>query len=90
MQLQGKRALITGGALGFGAGIVQKFVAEGAKVVIFDLQREGADELISELPRGGQPSSIMVFEGDVRQREDVERGAAFALEEMGGLDIPRQ
>ena len=42
MRLEGKTAIVTGGASGFGAGIVRKFVAEGARVVIADVNGEGA------------------------------------------------
>ena len=39
-ELIGKVAIVTGGALGIGAGIVEKFVAEGARVVIADIERD--------------------------------------------------
>lgn len=52
MRLLGERAIVTGGASGFGAGIVRRFVAEGARVAIADLNREAAEALASEL---GEP-----------------------------------
>ncbi|MEL7047857.1 MAG: SDR family NAD(P)-dependent oxidoreductase, partial [Pseudomonadota bacterium] len=45
MRLSGKSAIVTGGASGFGEGIARKFVAEGAKVLIADLNLEGAERL---------------------------------------------
>jgi 3-oxoacyl-[acyl-carrier protein] reductase len=44
MRLAGKTAIVTGGASGFGAGIVRKFVAEGARVMIADLNTDLAQE----------------------------------------------
>ncbi|MFT4712792.1 MAG: 3-oxoacyl-[acyl-carrier protein] reductase [Candidatus Azotimanducaceae bacterium] len=49
MKLAGKNAIVTGGASGFGAGIVTRFVAEGAKVAIVDLNETAANELIEAL-----------------------------------------
>ncbi|MET0709161.1 MAG: SDR family NAD(P)-dependent oxidoreductase, partial [Tardiphaga sp.] len=45
MRLQGLTAIVTGGASGFGAGIAQAYVREGAKVVILDLNGEGAKKV---------------------------------------------
>ena len=42
MRLAGKTAIVTGGASGFGAGIVRKFAAEGARVMVADLNAGGA------------------------------------------------
>jgi 3-oxoacyl-[acyl-carrier protein] reductase len=42
MRLAGKCAIVTGGASGFGLGIVDKFLAEGARVMIADINGEGA------------------------------------------------
>ena len=49
MRLQEKTAIVTGGASGFGEGIVRKFLAEGARVVIADLNGEAANALAGEL-----------------------------------------
>ena len=49
MRLSGKTAIVTGGASGFGEGIARKFVAEGANVLIADLNIEGAERLADEL-----------------------------------------
>ena len=42
LRLEGKAAIVTGGAQGFGAGIVDKFIAEGAKVLVADIQGDKA------------------------------------------------
>ena len=49
MRLQGKTAIVTGGAQGFGAGIVRKFAAEGAFVIVADMNLVGATEIAAEV-----------------------------------------
>lgn len=49
MRLAGKTALVTGGAQGFGAGIVRKFAAEGAFVILADMNLEGATVIAAEV-----------------------------------------
>ena len=49
MRLQDKVAVVTGGASGFGAGIVRKFAEEGARVVVADLNVNGAHEIAAEV-----------------------------------------
>ncbi len=51
MSLQGKVALITGGGTGLGAAIAQRFVADGAKVVITGRRENKLEEMLSALPR---------------------------------------
>ena len=48
MRLDGKTAIVTGGASGFGEGIVRKFLAEGARVMIADLNEEAAEHIAAE------------------------------------------
>ncbi|MCP5380847.1 MAG: SDR family oxidoreductase [Kordiimonadaceae bacterium] len=66
MRLKDKIAIITGGASGFGAGIVRKFAAEGAKVVIADLNITLAEDLADELGE-----NVMAVEVDVSDGESV-------------------
>ena len=80
MRLAGKVAIVTGGASGFGAGIVRKFAAEGAKVLIADLNLEGAEALAREL---GQKAAHV----DVSKDGSVNQLAAAALMAFGKVDI---
>ena len=80
MRLQGKTAIVTGGASGFGAGIVRKFVAEGARVLIADINGEAAAAVAKEL--GAR--SVQV---DVSKDASVNAMAATALATFGRLDI---
>jgi 3-oxoacyl-[acyl-carrier protein] reductase len=82
MRLEHKTAIVTGGASGFGAGIVRKFIAEGARVLIADINAEAAAALARELGE-----SAMAFGVDVSKRDSVEAMAAFALQAFGRLDI---
>jgi 3-oxoacyl-[acyl-carrier protein] reductase len=58
MRLQGKTAVVTGGASGFGAGIVRKFLAEGAQVMIADLNGPGAMDLAEKLGATACPVDV--------------------------------
>jgi 3-oxoacyl-[acyl-carrier protein] reductase len=82
MRLQGKTALVTGGASGFGAEIAATFAREGAKVVILDLNGEGAKSVAEGI--GGAARAVA---GDVTRAEDIARGVAAANELGGRLDI---
>ena len=82
MRLEHKTAIVTGGASGFGAGIARKFIAEGARVLIADINAEAAEALARELGE-----SAMAFGVDVSKRDSVEAMAAFALQSFGQLDI---
>jgi len=61
MRLQGKTAIVTGGASGFGAGIARKFAAEGARVMIADLNADGAAAIAEEI--GGLSQHVNVADG---------------------------
>ena len=82
MRLNGKNAIVTGGASGFGEGIVRKFVSEGARVLIADMNLEGAQRLADEL--GGDVHAIKT---NVAANDDIAAMTARALEAFGRIDI---
>ncbi|MEO0811138.1 MAG: SDR family oxidoreductase [Pseudomonadota bacterium] len=82
MRLKGKSAIVTGGASGFGEGIVRKFVAEGAKVVIADLNIEGAQKLAKELGLAAK-----AYKTNVAENASVAEMTAIVLRELGSIDI---
>jgi 3-oxoacyl-[acyl-carrier protein] reductase len=80
MRLQGKSAIVTGAASGFGEGIARRFAAEGAWVICADRDQAGATRVAAEI--GGTPMG-----GDVALEADVQALVAKAADEFGGLDI---
>ena len=82
MRLNGKAAIVTGGASGFGAGIVRKFVAEGARVMIADLNGEAAAALADELGEAAVACAV-----DVAKGESVDAMRDAALKAFGRVDI---
>ncbi|MCC3859715.1 SDR family oxidoreductase [Pseudemcibacter aquimaris] len=82
MRLNEKIAIVTGGASGFGAGIVKKFVEEGAKVIIADLNIELGKELAAEL--GDNASAIEV---DVASGDSVKAMIDQVVTDHGKIDI---
>ena len=81
-RLENKVAVITGGASGIGEGTVRRFIAEGAKCVIADIQKDLAEELAGEL--GENAAAFCV---DVAEETQVEEAVKFAVSEFGSLDI---
>lgn len=81
-QLEGKRAIVTGGASGFGAGIARRFAEEGARVIVADLNGENARTLAAEL--GDADLGVKV---DVSSAADVVALAETANRLLGGVDI---
>ncbi|MEM7130786.1 MAG: glucose 1-dehydrogenase [Chloroflexota bacterium] len=80
--LENKVAIITGGSSGIGRATVERFVAEGAKVVVADLDHEQGAELVDHL--GGAVSFITC---NVSREEDVHAVVSYAAETFGKLDI---
>jgi NAD(P)-dependent dehydrogenase (short-subunit alcohol dehydrogenase family) len=81
-QLEGKIALITGGCSGIGLGTVELFAAEGAKVIVADVQDEKGAMLEQRFP-----DRVRYSHCDVTQEEDIAKAVATASEAFGGLDI---
>ena len=82
MRLKSKTAIITGGASGFGKAIVQKFLAEGAKVVIADINEQAAKSLSNTL--GSQTIAVQT---DVSDGASVNSLKSYSVSEFGPIDI---
>lgn len=80
MRLQDKIAIVTGAGSGFGAGIAQKFAAEGAQVIVADINKEAADQVANAI--GGRAVQCNVADG-----ASVAALAQGTMEAFGRIDI---
>ena len=85
MQLKDKVAIITGAASGFGEGIAKRFAAEGAKVVVDDINAAGGERVTEEIRIAGGAAKFV--KADVTRGADWAALVAAALGEFGGLDV---
>src|SRR4051794_22628724 len=83
-QLDGKVALVTGGASGIGEATVEAFLAEGARVVAVDLQ---ADRLTALSERLGSSGSLATVAADLSTGEKAVDAAKEATEKFGTIDV---
>lgn len=81
-RLEGKVAAITGAASGFGAGAARRFVEEGAKVVLGDIQDDGGEAVAAELG-----DAAVYVHCDVTKEDEVANLVDTAVEKFGQLDI---
>ncbi|MBT5265528.1 MAG: SDR family oxidoreductase [Rhodospirillaceae bacterium] len=82
MRFENKVALVTGGGGGFGAEIVRRFAAEGASVIVADMNSELGEKVAEEIGDAARFSQC-----DVRSSDDVAAAVALAESAFGGLDI---
>ena len=83
--LNGRVAVVTGGASGIGRGICEALALEGAQVVVSDVNQDAADEVAGAIR--GQGGTAIAVAADVSRRGDVEALAARTAGELGGVDI---
>ncbi len=81
-RLEGKVAIITGGASGIGEGTVRRFIEEGAKCVVADIQSDLAASIAEELGE-----NAIAFALDVADESQVEECVNFAVDTYGKLDV---
>jgi 3-hydroxybutyrate dehydrogenase len=85
MRLDNKIALVTGAASGIGKKIAETYANAGAKIVIADLNLDGAEATASEIKgKGGTAIGVAM---DVTDEAQVDAGFARAIGELGGIDI---
>ncbi|MEP6642589.1 MAG: SDR family NAD(P)-dependent oxidoreductase, partial [Gaiellales bacterium] len=80
-QLDGRRALVTGGARGLGAGMAEALTAAGARVMIADVLKDVGEQTAAGLDGAG------FVQLDITSDADWEAAVAHTVDEFGGLDI---
>ena len=85
MELEGKVALITGGAQGIGKATALLLASRGADVAVSDINIHGAVETVKEVEGLGRRG--LALEGDVSNPADAENVVAKTVEQLGGIDI---
>ncbi|MCD9026118.1 SDR family NAD(P)-dependent oxidoreductase [Cohnella silvisoli] len=92
-RLKGKIALITGGARGIGLGIADRFIREGAHIVLLDVRQEELAASVEQLRQlameisTGTPSKVESILCDLADPANIEEAAETAWNVLGGIDI---
>lgn len=81
-RLAGKAAVVTGGAQGIGEAVVEKFLAEGARVAFLDRDAERGHDVAARLG-----ADVAFHECDITARDQVDRALALATEAYGRVDV---
>lgn len=87
MRLDGRVAVITGGASGMGKATVLRFLTEGARVVVADYNAASGEETVAEARAAGHGDAVAFVRTDVAREADVEAMLALALDRFGRLDV---
>jgi NAD(P)-dependent dehydrogenase (short-subunit alcohol dehydrogenase family) len=87
MKLAGKVAIVTGGASGLGRATVMRFLADGAKVLVADLNEANGAETLAVARAAGHGEDVVFIRCDVASEADVAAVVAEAVRRFGRLDI---
>ncbi|CAG8576284.1 29533_t:CDS:2 [Gigaspora margarita] len=86
MQIKDKVIILTGGANGFGAALARRFVNEGARIIIGDIDRKAGEELVTELNQNNEVIAIFIF-CDVANFDHLSQLFDTAKNAFGGVDV---
>ncbi|MDF0750076.1 L-iditol 2-dehydrogenase [Marinobacter sp. 71-i] len=87
MKLQDRIAIVTGGAGGIGRAIAERYLAEGARVVVADIDQNTIDKTVSDLQQTHDHTRILGQHLDVCDRASIAQLVATVKEVWGGIDI---
>lgn len=79
--MQPRVAIVTGGADGFGAAIADRFISEGCRAIILDLNKQKGEEKAASDP------NLHFLHGDVTRQDTWDQALAVARERFGRLDV---
>jgi len=86
-RVQNKIAIVTGGAQGFGGGIAELLYAQGANVVVADLNEEVGTKMVATLNSKKQTNQAFFVKANVVSPESVEEMISATVRQFGGLDV---
>jgi len=86
-RVQDKIVIVTGGAQGFGGGIAEMLYAQGANVVIADMNEEAGLKMAENLNTGNQSNQAFFAKVNVANAESVEEMVCATVRQFGGLDV---
>ena len=82
-RLQNKKVIVTGGSRGIGEGIVKRLYNEGSEIIIADIRKELAENLINSLDK----NQISFFQTDLSQEAEIKKLMEFTEKKWGSLDF---
>lgn len=84
-RLEGKIAIVTGGATGIGEAICKKFAEEGARVLVVGFPEDPVDAVVSEIT--GNNGQAIAFKGDISEERNIRQALKTATDAWGKVDI---
>ena len=85
MLLENKVGIVTGGGMGMGEAVAKRWAAEGARVVLTDINSEAGQAVANSIQTGGGEARFVL--ADSGSEEDWENVISLTIQEFGGLDI---
>jgi len=85
--VQNKIAIVTGGAQGFGKGIVQGLLKQGAYVQVIDMNEEVGKQTVSDLEAAGYSGKVIFTKANIAQSEDLKKAVGEVINAFGGVDL---